>query len=337
MFEYGQLPVFFDLIKKGNIEVLEELIISKTDMSEISEYGLNALHYAASLMQVDVMRLLLAKKLFKADEAIKEGRYAGNTALHWVCLAAERYPERAIEAVELLLANGADMKAKDRDGYTPLFSAVSSGHVELVKFLLETGEDVNSSGGDYDESLLHFAMAPCKRPMLKLLIDSGADIHYVSGLNREPIHEAAAEGCVDGLRELILTRMVSKHQKSPNSRENKCKAGYDSYCLFEATPLHFAAKFETLPAIEFLFLIQSNGEEFDENKLKAVGYAQSLEIKDYFYDRANWELERRSVYKRLPDVESFVRATEQPNCIDAQEKCNNYLESHLHRKRTYDK
>jgi ankyrin repeat protein len=39
------------------------------------------------------------------------------------------------EAVELLLANGADAKAKDRDGRTPSELALWMGHKELAELL----------------------------------------------------------------------------------------------------------------------------------------------------------------------------------------------------------
>ena len=47
------------------------------------------------------------------------------------------------DAVEILLAYGADVHARDSNGATSLHLAVLSGNSELVVFLLANGADVN--------------------------------------------------------------------------------------------------------------------------------------------------------------------------------------------------
>lgn len=49
------------------------------------------------------------------------------------------------EIVKLLIAKGADVNAKDKDGWTPLMSAVSISNVEIVKILLNKGAGVNAA------------------------------------------------------------------------------------------------------------------------------------------------------------------------------------------------
>ena len=349
MFEYGELPVFFSVIKAGTVQLLETIIEKKTvNINETSSNGFNALHYAAVLMKVDMMRLLLDYNLFKATDKINSGKYVGNTALHWVCLAAGRYPHRAIEAVELLLSHGAEIKAKDGNGFIPIFSAVQSGNIELVEFLKSKGENVNSKRihkesikeGDVDsekvryDSLLHFAMRICNRPMIKYLIGNGADIHAVNGFNMEPIHEAAAMGCVDGLKELILVQKVSKQQKSPSRADKYYIEDCEEDWLYGASPLHYAAFYDQIKAVEFLFLIQADFDALDEERLKAVAYAEmtaNVDLKKYFYDRYEFELELEEVYEgKVPDVEAKVRKLENPNCIDAEAKYKLYVEEYLH-------
>jgi ankyrin repeat protein len=60
------------------------------------------------------------------------------------------------EVAELLIANGADVKVKDIDGWTPLRKAAYYGHKEIVELLIANGADVNAMinkgamGGMYD-------------------------------------------------------------------------------------------------------------------------------------------------------------------------------------------
>ena len=52
--------------------------------------------------------------------------------------------EGDIEAVKQHLAAGADVNAKDEDGYTPLNFAAQQGHKEVVELLIAKGADVNA-------------------------------------------------------------------------------------------------------------------------------------------------------------------------------------------------
>ena len=52
------------------------------------------------------------------------------------------------EIVELLIANGADLEAKDQWGVTPLTNATNNGHTEIVDLLRKhggkTGEELKA-------------------------------------------------------------------------------------------------------------------------------------------------------------------------------------------------
>lgn len=54
----------------------------------------------------------------------------------------------SVELVERLIANGADVDARDVRGYTPLYIAIQSGHVEVAKVLIANGADVNAGAVD---------------------------------------------------------------------------------------------------------------------------------------------------------------------------------------------
>ena len=47
------------------------------------------------------------------------------------------------DAVKFLLANKADVNAKDREGLTPLYRAAAEGYIDVVQLLLENKADVN--------------------------------------------------------------------------------------------------------------------------------------------------------------------------------------------------
>lgn len=49
-----------------------------------------------------------------------------------------------INMVTLLVAKGADIQAKTRDGLTPLHCAARSGHDQVVDMLLENGAPIHA-------------------------------------------------------------------------------------------------------------------------------------------------------------------------------------------------
>ena len=52
-----------------------------------------------------------------------------------------------IEAIKLLLDNGADVNTKNKDGWTPIYPASWKGHAETVKLLIDHGANVNARHG----------------------------------------------------------------------------------------------------------------------------------------------------------------------------------------------
>jgi len=69
----------------------------------------------------------------KASKANK-----GGTPLHWAAAGSHK------DVAELLLANKADVNAKDDNGNTPLDSAAFSGHKDVAELLLANKAEVNA-------------------------------------------------------------------------------------------------------------------------------------------------------------------------------------------------
>jgi ankyrin repeat protein len=93
--------------------------------------------------------------------------------------------------VWLLIRNGAEVNAKDRQNQTALMRAVSRQDLKLAKLLIRLGGDVNARGTNGDTAL-HMAIRRGGEEMFRLLLRAGADIHlkrYDSG-RRGPLEIA---------------------------------------------------------------------------------------------------------------------------------------------------
>lgn len=283
----------FLAIKTNNMDLLRELISSGDDFSKVMDIdGYNALHYAAEKMNIEAIRLLAQSGSFDINGNTSD-EY-GMNALHIVAKGIGLRPEFYVEAAVVLREFGADVDAIDNYGIAPIFVAVLNSNFELVNYFTTVCKANTKLIDPEDNStILHFAMKSCSRPIIRNLIahDPGL-VDCVNIYNREPIHEAAAKNCVDGLKELILTQKITKIKHSPSNRSRLCRASDRSLCLFWAPPLHFAAKFNQFEAVEFLLMIQSDSNQETDEKGKRAQYytgSEGMPLYDYFTGRDEWE------------------------------------------------
>ena len=148
-------------------------------------------------------------------------------------LIAARYPG-SVELLRLLLEKGADLHAKDKNGASALGLAATYANVDVVRFLVESGSDVNdlsagvfggslgsytrhhlptmeyltSQGAKMNPSALTFAAAWLDPKVIEKWIEMGADVNArARGFNRTPLITAAsAEGTGPATLKLLLDR-----------------------------------------------------------------------------------------------------------------------------------
>ena len=103
--------------------------------------------------------------------------------------------EGHLEMVKLLVENGADVKAKDKDkdGWTALMWASCKGDLEIVKFLVESGADVNAKCSVYKYTdgytALMYASIRGYYEIVEILLDNKADINATTDLGRTALIE----------------------------------------------------------------------------------------------------------------------------------------------------
>ncbi|MEA5624633.1 ankyrin repeat domain-containing protein [Nostoc sp. UHCC 0251] len=88
-----------------------------------------------------------------------------------------------IAGVASKIANGVDIDRLDEHSQqTPLMFAVSSANagVDMVRFLLEHGADVNAVEQEYQKAVLGLAVQSGNLDKIQLILDAGADINYQS-------------------------------------------------------------------------------------------------------------------------------------------------------------
>ena len=141
----------------------------------------------------------------------------GETALHYAASIGVREP-----VVKLLLKQGADIEAKDNQGWTPLFIAAKKKREDMVKFLLTRGANIQAteksgktilhqlvkdkapislinrfvsngihldSKDESGETALHLAVGTRQKDVVTLLLENRADVQVASKDGVTPLHK----------------------------------------------------------------------------------------------------------------------------------------------------
>jgi ankyrin repeat protein len=75
----------------------------------------------------------------------------------------------------------------DKYGNTALFFAVRINNIDIIKYLIENGADLNAKNEDY-ESVLHYAAYKKNNlETIKYLIENGADTNILDYSGRTPL------------------------------------------------------------------------------------------------------------------------------------------------------
>ena len=102
------------------------------------------------------------------------------------------------------LKNGADVNARDDEGETPLFPAISFGGLELAELLITNGADVNARDNDGETPMHHAAFGGDKKAFV-LLIKYGADQNIKGQRGNTPLDIVLLENNAE-LAEFLRSR-----------------------------------------------------------------------------------------------------------------------------------
>lgn len=186
-------------------DIVKMLIDAGALLSLKSDQGSIALH-VATLSTARVM--LQHRKRFNIDEQNKFKMTALHRAIEW---------SKSTELAKLLIDSGANLNLRDRYLDTPLSVAAYMGNREVVKMLLNEE--------DCDKSLVSGpAISPLNRSIatnetldiVKMLVDSGADVNKFGAIRAGPPLHAACENAKAGkeMTEYLLDHGADLHAQA---------------------------------------------------------------------------------------------------------------------------
>jgi ankyrin repeat protein len=214
---HGSTPLHL-AAAKARQEIVQSLIENSTNIDLRNNDGETALHYASRRGQINNIRLILSHN---ADvDALDNG---GSTPLHLAI--PERYlaiPEANLEAVQLLLEQGAKINLQNHMGKTALHLASQRGYLSIIQLMLN--HDANVDALDNEGSTpLHLAISGASLEAIQLLLNHGASITLRNGKGQTALHRASQRGHLD------IIQLILNHGADVDTPDND-----------GSTPLHLA-------------------------------------------------------------------------------------------------
>jgi ankyrin repeat protein len=183
--------------------------------------GITPLHEAAANGGPELVELLIAH-----GAEVNAGTESGKTPLHYAAsyrhahgpeLSRGRYPRyrdrwQQSAVVELLIAKGAEVNAKDTDGATPLRYALQSDQRAVAKILIAAGAETVAVKNEADQRMLHNAFGDIE--WLRLLLANGADTEEKDEEGNTVLHRAARDPNQE------IARLLLARHANVNARNN---------------------------------------------------------------------------------------------------------------------
>jgi ankyrin repeat protein len=155
----------------GNIEAIKQHIAAGTDVNARDEWGETPLDFVDGLPTRKKIYVLLRENEAKSSDELE----------------IELKDLAEMKVLKKRLAAGMDVNKKNGVGYTSLHVAAQNGYLKSVELLIAEGADVNAKNGPWGETPLHRvagyigAMTFKQKAIIELLIAEGADINAPRG------------------------------------------------------------------------------------------------------------------------------------------------------------
>ena len=233
---------FMKMIRKGDCQRVNDCISKGADVNIKDRDGRTPLYEACSGKSKEIVELLISKGAdvnaevcYDADvpDSVKgKANVPKRRSIETPLIAAIRWSTDDI--ARLLILHGADVKAKDEEGWTCMHWAADRNNKVISELLISKGADVNARNNT-GETPLHLASYDGINGVPALLIASGAHVNEKDNAGRTPLYTAADNGRVEVVRVLISSG-AHVNEKDKDGR----------------TPLYAARQNESSDIVKFL-------------------------------------------------------------------------------------
>jgi ankyrin repeat protein len=183
----------------GHLGLVRWLIEHGAQVNAKNQIGMTASQRAK--IQGHSHIFILLKKYGAEDEVQGSAHDAGAGVGPTSLLQAAR--DGDLREVRNCLASGADVNAKNGEGWTALMIATLKGYKEIVRALLEQDRAQVNASNHHGLTALRFAVSMGDGETVRILLEAGAEVNAPDHDGRTPLMQAAGEGNLECLEILL--------------------------------------------------------------------------------------------------------------------------------------
>lgn len=171
----GFTPLFYCVIN-------ETLIVEMSQNIKIIDHFLNSdytlLEFYVLKQKIDVLRSLL--KYVKLSDHTK--------SIMTTIIQSDNSSKDKIKLLKLFVSKGLSINDVNKDFLSPLIVAIIAEDIDIIKYLLEEGCDINYSGAENDFNPLSMAIIQRNKKLIELLLSYDADLEISNKYLETPVH-----------------------------------------------------------------------------------------------------------------------------------------------------
>lgn len=289
-------------VKKGNIEMVRHLFLSPNNPDSRDFEGLTPLHYAVIYNNREIMNLLL---LNNANPNICD--FSGCTPFHLAVINGDLLTVSQLFSWSILPNNfNINLNLRTNSGHTAIHFAGKQNNLNLVNFLLKFNADPNKAVLSNGFTALHYASAHGNKDMVQMLLDRNAKIDGVflageNGYCATPLHLASIN------KKLEIAEILLQNGANINylSLINKKPIDYAIANNDKALLNYFLIYYSNHPNVAFPLSLEEVVfvKKVDNGKSQAITLREHLQT-DSGYDNLNRSF--NALLQRLKSPDSSV-------------------------------
>lgn len=175
-----------------DVDIVSGLVHGGAYLDWQDKAGDTPLHRAAHFSHADIVSILLHAG---ADPNIRS--HCGASPLHVAAFAG------CCEVVADLLEAGADTGLQTVSGDSPLHTAVMHNRVAVVRLMLNARAPMEQRDAIHGQTALSWACRVCPAPMVRELVEAGANVESRSSAGLTPLHLACRFNNAEGVEVLL--------------------------------------------------------------------------------------------------------------------------------------
>jgi len=171
----GYTPLFYSVI--NNI-LIEEISQNVTIIDHFLNDEYTLLEYYVLKKDMDTLNILL--------KTVKLSNHTNH--IMFTIIQSENSSDDKINLLELFISRGLSINEMNREFLSLLIIAIHVSDIEIVKYLLENGANVDYSGPENEHNPLSLAIMTCNTKLIKLLLTYNANLEISNKYLETPIH-----------------------------------------------------------------------------------------------------------------------------------------------------